>query len=164
MLVNGVRFPVVKMQWVDGQPLDGFVGANLGPERCCQRGRLRELVTDLERKRIAHGDLQPGNILVPDGIRLVDYDGMFVPAFDGHHAPETGVAAFSIRGERHRTTASASIAFRSWCSARPCPRSQRSRLWEDFNTGDNLLFPATTSPIRVRRDCSSGSARSPIPT
>ena len=42
--------------------------------------------------RIAHNDLQHGNVLVQreGGIRLVDYDGKFLPKFRGERSPELG--------------------------------------------------------------------------
>ncbi len=50
------------------------------------------MCSDLRTAGIAHGDLQHGNILVlPDGqLRLVDYDGMFVPAMKGWRSNELG--------------------------------------------------------------------------
>src|SRR5262249_54737919 len=40
---------------------------------------------------IAHGDLQHGNVLVVNGdFRLVDYDGMYVPALQGRQSHELG--------------------------------------------------------------------------
>ena len=41
---------------------------------------LRQLVEDMQSRRIAHGDLQHANLIV-DGERLllVDYDGVYVP-------------------------------------------------------------------------------------
>jgi hypothetical protein len=49
-------------------------------------------VRDLSRHGIAHGDLQHGNILVtPSGeLKLIDYDGMYVPGLDGLGASELG--------------------------------------------------------------------------
>ena len=49
------------------------------------------MVAALKKAGIAHGDLQHGNILVAeDEIRLVDYDGMYVPGLAGMRSNETG--------------------------------------------------------------------------
>lgn len=81
--VDGVDWPVVVMPWVEGVPLNVAVENMLG-----DTGRLRQLRSDwldvirsLQQARIAHGDLQHGNVLVkPDGaIALVDLDGVWVP-------------------------------------------------------------------------------------
>ena len=56
------------------------------------------LVRDLDRRGIAHGDLQSGNVLVlPNGgLKLVDYDGMYVPAMNRvlSETPELGLPAY----------------------------------------------------------------------
>jgi hypothetical protein len=42
--------------------------------------------------QMAHADLQQGNVLVASSgeIKLIDYDGMYVPAMQGEKAPELG--------------------------------------------------------------------------
>jgi hypothetical protein len=94
MLVNGARYPVVKMRWADGIPLHEYVRAQLGVpgELRALAARLVEMVRALEERGLAHGDFQHGNILVGDGgLTLVDYDGMYVGAFEGGEAPEIGL-------------------------------------------------------------------------
>jgi hypothetical protein len=51
-----------------------------------------ELVCKLESADIAHGDLQHGNVIVtPSGsLKLVDLDGMYVPALNGRSTMELG--------------------------------------------------------------------------
>jgi hypothetical protein len=45
----------------------------------------------LELKGIAHGDIQNGNVMVANGdIKLIDYDGMFVPGMRPGNGSETG--------------------------------------------------------------------------
>ena len=65
------------------------------------------MTADLERHGIAHGDLQHGNLLVAaDGtFRLVDYDGMYVPALRGEGEPRTATATTSRPPVRPPTTA-----------------------------------------------------------
>src|SRR5439155_4697478 len=97
MLVNGKRLPVVKMRWVDGLSLDKYVEANLFQPRNLLElaSKILQMVAELEGKGLAHGDLQHGNILIcRDGLKLVDYDGMFVPAFQGERSPEKGQPAY----------------------------------------------------------------------
>jgi hypothetical protein len=94
MLVNGARYPVVKMRWADGVPLHEFVRDRLASpsELRALAARLVEMVHALEANGLAHGDLQHGNILVGErGLTLVDYDGMYVRAFEGGEAPELGL-------------------------------------------------------------------------
>lgn len=93
ILVNGQIYPVVKMPWVN----DPTLGAYL--ERYYKDpSRLKSLFTsftavvgELEALGMAHGDLQHGNILVgAEGVRLIDYDGMFVPGMPLTSASEIG--------------------------------------------------------------------------
>ena len=98
ILIKGEWYPIVKMDWVDGDRLDKFVdlvGSGIGgPDT------LRQLaaqwrggpVASLRGLRIAHNDLQHGNVMVQtDGnIRLVDYDGMYLREFHGQRSPELG--------------------------------------------------------------------------
>ena len=94
ILVNGMRHPVVKMGWVQGKTLDEFVGAqrnNAGALQNLATGWL-ETMENLGSANIAHNDLQHGNIIIsPEGrIKLVDYDGVFIPSFKGSPSPEIG--------------------------------------------------------------------------
>ncbi len=92
---KGDWYPIVKMEWVDGEPLSKFVGSRLNEPDTLRRiaGRWRGGTTaSLRGLRIAHNDLQHGNVMVQtDGnIRLVDYDGIFLPQFRGERSPELG--------------------------------------------------------------------------
>jgi hypothetical protein len=83
ILVDGNEYPVLKMDWVQGSTLEQYIAAHLGNRSKLSRlqQRFQTIVRDLADAGIAHGDLQHGNILVPPSgeLRLVDYDGMFVP-------------------------------------------------------------------------------------
>ena len=99
-LDEGIRFkgdwyPMVKMEWVEGEVLSSFVGARLGEPDTLRRVAAQWRggpAASLRGLRIAHNDLQHGNVMVQsDGrIRLVDYDGMFLPKFSGERSPELG--------------------------------------------------------------------------
>ncbi|MEZ0112449.1 hypothetical protein ABH920_006471 [Catenulispora sp. EB89] len=94
ILVRGTRWPVLKMAWVDGTGLISWLETHRADRVAVHKlaDRFAALVADLENARIGHGDLQHGNLLVaPDGtLRLVDYDGMFVPALASARAVEEG--------------------------------------------------------------------------
>ena len=92
--VKGKWYPILKMEWVNGEPLEQFVSKNL-----YQPVLLKKLAEDLitlmqilQKHSIAHGDLQHGNILVSskNQLRLIDYDGMFVPGLSGLQSEESG--------------------------------------------------------------------------
>jgi hypothetical protein len=146
MLVNGQRYPVVKMQWIEGDSLDKFVEAHLFRPRAlvALAGSLMTMVRDLEYWQLAHGDLQHGNLVItPSGLKLVDYDGMFVPAFRGKPAPEMGLPSYQ---HPRRTAADYSVgldrfALMVMCTGL-CALALDPSLWYEFYTGDNLLFTA----------------------
>ena len=92
--VKGQWFPIVKMAWVEGERLDRFVERNLNAPDILRdmAARWRGANGSLRGLNIAHNDLQHGNVMVQrdDAIRLVDYDGIFLPRFHGEDSPELG--------------------------------------------------------------------------
>jgi hypothetical protein len=95
--VKGVWYPILKMDWVTGTTLAAFVEEHLDDRRMLNKlaEAFLELLDDLRSHQIAHGDLQHGNLLVVDGrtgpaLKLIDYDGMWVPALDGLRSNEVG--------------------------------------------------------------------------
>ena len=92
--VKGQWYPVVKMAWVEGERLDRFVERNLNAPDILRdmAARWRGANGSLRGLNIAHNDLQHGNVMVQrdDAIRLVDYDGIFLPRFHGEASPELG--------------------------------------------------------------------------
>jgi len=94
VLVGREWYPAVKMTWVQGTGLISWIERNLHDAAALHTlaDRFLAMTADLEHNGIAHGDLQHGNLLVAaDGtFRLVDYDGMYVPALRGEQATENG--------------------------------------------------------------------------
>jgi hypothetical protein len=91
--VRDTWYPVLRMVWVEGLPLSSYVQNILDDQSklCALCDDFLKTVEELRRAGIAHGDLQHGNILVTDeGIRLVDYDGMFVPGMARMASNEIG--------------------------------------------------------------------------
>lgn len=91
--VQGRAYPLVKMQWVQGESLSAFVGRSIGyQDTLLSLAKVwSRLLGDLKVANIAHGDLQHGNVVVVgDQLRLIDYDGMFVPSLAGKQSNECG--------------------------------------------------------------------------
>ncbi len=91
--VKGAWYPCLKMPWVEGQTLDQYVNAHYSDSAAMKRllEDFHKLVDEMECAGIGHGDLQHGNIIVtPEGLRLVDYDALFVPALLGRTSLELG--------------------------------------------------------------------------
>jgi hypothetical protein len=94
IMVQGARYPVLKMEWVEASSLISFIEANLNNAPALARlaGAFATMTSELAVYGIAHGDLQHGNLLVtPAGdLTLIDYDGMFVPGLRQLGACEIG--------------------------------------------------------------------------
>ena len=147
MSVAGRRYPVVIMEWVEGNTLDVYIDCLMKQQNA--KGNLKplaqqwcELVRKLESGGVAHGDLQHGNVIVmPNGsMKLVDLDGMYVPALNGRRAIELGHMHFQHprRGQatfdKGLDTFSSLVIYASLLALDDDPA-----LWIDFHD-DNLIF------------------------
>lgn len=97
--IQGSTYPIVKMAWAQGRTLAEFLESEHQNTRALQnlRQALAKLADFLERNQIAHGDIQPENLMVnADGssVQLIDYDGVFVEALRGSPATEVGQLNF----------------------------------------------------------------------
>ncbi len=94
ILVGGSWYPILKMDWVEGTEIDRYIGEYIDNSQVLLRldRQLQQLRQDLQEIGIAHGDLQHGNIMVDEAgeLKLVDYDGMYVPALEGKPPLEVG--------------------------------------------------------------------------
>ncbi|MBI2486423.1 MAG: hypothetical protein HYW01_05610 [Deltaproteobacteria bacterium] len=91
--VRGQWYPILKMEWIEGEPLNTYIEKNLSNKQAILNlaKQFYKLISELNNYSIAHGDLQDGNIfIVNEDIRLIDYDGMFVPGLEGMPSHELG--------------------------------------------------------------------------
>lgn len=97
-------YPVVRLDWVEGLGLATFVANHLGDAANLQQLRLslRRLAQHLNANGIAHGDIQPSNVIVQDdgNLCLIDYDGLFVPALAPFTSVDRGQRNFQHPGRR----------------------------------------------------------------
>ncbi|HFF6179422.1 protein kinase family protein [Stenotrophomonas maltophilia] len=97
--IQGSVYPTVKMAWANGSTLAEFLEAKHADNVALQRlrGALTKLAAYLEQNNLAHGDIQPENLMVsPDGgtVQLIDYDGLYVESLKGASATELGQLNF----------------------------------------------------------------------
>jgi hypothetical protein len=96
-------FPIVRMDWVEGDTLGIWLDKNFNNPRALEKARadFAAIARFLEREGVAHGDIQNGNVMVANGeIKLIDYDGMFVPGMHPGNGSETGHRHFQHPGRR----------------------------------------------------------------
>ena len=139
------EFPVLLMDWIDGETMECYIAENYQDNYAMAMlcYRFCKMAAWLRSQPFAHGDIKPDNIMVrPDGnLTLVDYDGMFVPAMKGQKSPTIGTKDFShpLRtvddfDETIDDFALASIAL----SLKAI--SMNSKLLDTYGASDRLLF------------------------
>jgi hypothetical protein len=148
--VNGRRYPIQSMDWVKGDTLDVWVQQRVKERNTVRLRRLADqwvrLVEDLQSHRIAHGDLQHGNVIVDgDTPVLVDYDAMCVPSLVGRRVPDLGHAAYQHPGRDSLATMTlAADDFSAWVILIALRAlASDPTLWAkyvDARNGEALLF------------------------
>ncbi|HVG96058.1 MAG TPA: hypothetical protein VNK05_04115, partial [Chloroflexota bacterium] len=142
--VRGQWYPVLKMAWVQGTPLHEYVRRHLGQPSALldlAAGWL-EMTAALQAAGIAHGDLQHGNVLVVDGRpKLIDYDGMYVPALAGRRSHELGHRHYQHPQRTETDFGPETDRFSSWViyTALVALAADAS-LWERTGAGEEFLL------------------------
>ena len=139
------EFPVLLMDWIDGETMESYIAENYQDNYAMAMlcYRFCKMAAWLRSQPFAHGDIKPDNIMVrPDGnLTLVDYDGMFVPSMKSQKSLTIGTKDFShpLRtvddfDETIDDFALASIAL----SLKAI--SMNSTLLDTYGASDKLLF------------------------
>ena len=93
-------YPLIVMEWVEGEELYKWLTLQCGKKNNKNLQRAAErwlsLISYMKENDIAHGDLQHANIMFTDSdeMKLVDYDGMYVPALVNQPTLEYGVKPY----------------------------------------------------------------------
>lgn len=134
-------FPVLRMEWIEGVTLNKYIQENIGNPKILKKVSVN-LMNEIDRMQkagIGHGDLAGDNIIVTGSgsVKLVDYDGMYIPNFKGEKSSEMGHADFQHPGRTADTFSnkldnfSALVIHLSLSAI-----SEKPELWEKFNAGD----------------------------
>lgn len=159
--VAGRSFPILKMAWVGGESLERWIERHLDDPAALARlaDRWIALIRAMRVAGVAHGDLQHGNILVVAGEpRLIDYDGIYVPALAGRAGTEVGHRNYQHPQRGPGDFGPGIDTFAAW-SIFISLRALRlqSALWGQLGAGDEALLlrredyeqPATSPAFRA---------------
>ncbi len=153
IFVNGNSYPILKMEWLSGLLINQFVSNHISDNNVLSKlqKQLVAISNDLEKQKIGHGDLQCGNIIVTGSssnfkIKLIDYDGMFVPDLAYKKAIEKGRTEFQHPKRTMNDFNPEMDRFSFWVMITALEALKIDKtLWREvmqggFNTLDNFLF------------------------
>jgi hypothetical protein len=138
-------WPIVKMEWIEGRTLLEMVRDLRGDADGLMRLATlwRATAAQLRYAKVAHGDFQHGNVLIDrtGAMRLVDYDGIWLPELTDVRSREVGHPNYQhpqriaegFRDE-YTDTFSALVIYTSLRAL-----ASDATLW-DLNNGENLIF------------------------
>ena len=145
ILVANIRYPLVEMDWVDGNPLDEWVGSHLrqNGDLAGQAAAWLAIVQDMLQRKMAHGDIANDNCMVSGSqLKLVDYDGCYIPDLADRNPGETGAQHFQ-HPKRAGYYAGNMDAFPSLVIYLSLAALNADpSLWEHFHRDKNLIFHA----------------------
>lgn len=148
IVVDGKTYPTTRMKWVEGEPLNMYVEKHVHDTASIKllASSFLTMIDFLHEKKIAHGDLQHGNILVQNNdIKLVDYDSIFVPGLEGSFDIITGKADYQHPKRKNAHIATEKLDYFSelviYLSI--FSLAVKPELLKDFSIEDSMLFQST---------------------
>jgi hypothetical protein len=141
--VRSEWLPILKMEWLNGESLASHIERNLRSPRelLALATKWVEMVRALRQAGVAHGDLQHGNVLVVGGeLRLIDYDGMYVPSLAGLMSHERGHDNYQ-HPQRGDLFGPDLDNFSAWVVLISIlALAHEPQLWDQFKGGDDCLL------------------------
>ncbi len=142
--VKGQWFPILKMEWINGEPLNSYLEANLNNPLKLKALAVNfiNLIGDLRKYSIAHGDLQHENILVSnEELKLIDYDGLYVPGLETIPSGEYGHRNYQHPSRSEKDFGPELDNFSAWVIYTSIlALSEDPNLWDLFKAGDGALI------------------------
>ncbi|HTU93697.1 MAG TPA: hypothetical protein VMF69_26695 [Gemmataceae bacterium] len=150
--IAGRWYPILKMHWVEGLTLNAFVRDMVDKPAMLEKlSRIWvRMARRLREAELTHCDLQHGNVLlVPDSeaqalaVKLIDYDGMWVPALSKTPSGEFGHPSYQHPRRLRDSVYNAEVDRFPLLSVHVALRALIAggrKIWERYDTGDNLLF------------------------
>lgn len=144
--VKGNFYPILKMEWTEGKTFGSLVDECINRKDRQSIVNIRNMFVDLIRElrnhNISHCDLQHGNILMTgQGLKLVDYDGMYVPKLNIPYSNELGHPNYqhpkrSGRDFNQQTDNFSAIVIYTALSV----LLHNFGFWSKYSNGENFLF------------------------
>jgi serine/threonine protein kinase len=129
------------MPWIDGRTLDRFVKDNLSAPNKIDKiaADFSNIVLKLKKLKIAHGDLQHGNILVTNsGLKLIDYDCLFCSATKSFATNEIGMPNYQHPKRKAADVGEDIDDFSAWIIYISLKIIAKDKSY--FNNNDTLIF------------------------
>lgn len=154
--VGDKYYPVLKMDWVEGLLLEKYIDQNLYNNEILLKlqNQIVKTSRSLEKNKISHGDIQEGNIIIQETngnpkLKLIDYDGMYIPDFQGEKQIERGRSEYQHPNRESFVFDEKIDRFSFWvilCALEALKFDKT--LWKEimqggFNTLSNMLFSAS---------------------
>ncbi|MEA5595735.1 CFI-box-CTERM domain-containing protein [Rivularia sp. UHCC 0363] len=145
--VQGKSYPIVRMAWVEGKSLSEYIQDNLNNYTQLNNlaSQVKAISQRLRELKMAHGDIQHGNVLVRNNgsCVLIDYDGMYVPGMPYKNSNEIGHVAFQHPQRNslffnEKIDRFSTIIF--YVSVLSLVSPSGKNIWQKYHTGENLIF------------------------
>lgn len=115
IVVGGKTYPTTRMQWIDGKTIKDYICENKNDAEKIKKiaDDFLEMCRTLHKHKIAHGDLQHGNILVDatGRIYLIDYDSVYLPILKGAKDIITGLPDYQHPKRKENKAASEKLDY-----------------------------------------------------
>ena len=88
-----ISCPILVTQWVSGSTLQNYLNEKPLTQISTIAKNFLSMISQMENSKIAHGDLQSKNIMIQTdhSLKLIDYDGMYIPELKGKYREEFGL-------------------------------------------------------------------------
>lgn len=146
LLVNGRRYPALRMVWSDSLTLKDWINLNISNSSALSSlaCSFLELCQEMHALNFSHGDLQHENILVNGATKLVlvDYDSAYIPGLENLHDEIKGLPGYQHKSRADLRFSRPYVDYLSeyviyislFCL------SLRPQLWDQVKDHNRLLF------------------------
>lgn len=146
LLFNGTRYPVLQMQWSESRTLKEWISDHINDSARLSTlaQHFLEVVADMHRINMSHGDLQHENILVSEDLMLtlVDYDSIYLNGLDHLDDEIKGLPGFQHQSRSRQAKANPKSDFLSEYVTYTTlvALSKKPSLWNQAKDHNRLLF------------------------